>query len=130
MGGHVPISVNPISETLPFANTENVRILAVTGPQRSRFLPNVPTLVESGYKDVSIESWLGLIAPAKMPADTMAALSADLRVALQSPEIIESFAKVGNETAFKTPAEAAVQLKEDMVRWGPVVKASGFVAED
>jgi tripartite-type tricarboxylate transporter receptor subunit TctC len=130
LGGHVPASVNPISEVMPFANTGTLRTLAVTGSQRSRFMPQVPTMVESGYKDVIVQSWLGFIAPAKVPADTIAALSAVLRDATNSPDIIDSFAKVGNETDFKTPAEFAVQVKEEVVRWGPVVKASGFVAED
>src|SRR5438093_833504 len=64
LGGHVPASVNPISESLPFAKSGTLRILAVTGSQRSSFLPDVPTMAEAGYQ-VVVESWLGVFVPAK-----------------------------------------------------------------
>ncbi len=130
LGGHIPVSVNPISETLGFGNAGAIRILAVTGRERSRFLPDVPTMVEQGYKDVVVESWLGLFAPAKTPPDAVAALSAAVRAAVASPDFVEALAKIGNDPAYSPPDEFARTVKADLERWGPVVKASGFVAED
>ncbi len=124
------MSVNPISETLGFGNAGAIRILAVTGPQRSRFLPDVPTMVEQGYKDVVVEAWIGLFAPAKTPPETVAALNSAVRAAIASPDLVDSLAKVGNEPAYSPPDEFARTVKADLVRWGPVVQASGFVAED
>src|SRR5262245_28501887 len=129
LGGHVAASVNPISEILPSAKSGTLRVLAVTGARRSSFLPEVPTMTEAGY-NVVVDSWLGVFVPAKTPADTVAALSAAIADAVKSPQMAESLAKIGNLPAFQTPAEFAAVVKADVARWAPIVKASGFVAED
>jgi tripartite-type tricarboxylate transporter receptor subunit TctC len=129
IGGHVPASVNPISESLPFARSHAVRVLAVTGPERSRFLPDVPTMRESGY-DVVVDSWLGVFLPPKTPAEVVTALSAALHDAVKSKEMVDALDKVGNEPTFETPAKFAEIVKADIDRWGPVVKQSGFVADE
>jgi tripartite-type tricarboxylate transporter receptor subunit TctC len=129
LGGHVAASVNPISEILPSAKSGTLRVLAVSGARRSSFLPEVPTMTEAGY-NVVVESWLGVFVPAKTPADTVAALSAAIADAVKSPQMAESLAKIGNLPAFQTPAEFAAVVKADVARWAPIVKASGFVAED
>jgi tripartite-type tricarboxylate transporter receptor subunit TctC len=128
-GGHVPASVNPIGETFPHAAAGNIRILAVASAERSKFLPNVPTMRESGY-NVSVETWLGVFAPAKTPPEAVRALNAAIGEAVRSPEMIESLARIGNETKFQPPDQFAATVRADLERWGPVVKASGFVAED
>jgi tripartite-type tricarboxylate transporter receptor subunit TctC len=128
-GGHVPASVNPIGETLVHANSGKIRILAVASTERSKFLPNVPTMRESGY-NVVVESWLGAFAPAKTPPDAVRALNAAIGEAVKSREMIDNLAKIGNEPKFELPEQFAANVRADMERWGPVVKASGFVAED
>jgi tripartite-type tricarboxylate transporter receptor subunit TctC len=129
LGGHVPASINPVSESLPFARSGTLRTLAVTGVQRSSFLPDVPTMTEAGYKIV-VDSWLGVFVPAKTPAEIVNALSTAIAEGVKSAPMAESLAKVGNVPAFQTPAEFAAVVKADVARWAPVVKASGFVAED
>ena len=129
IGGPVPAGVNPISESMAQAKAGTIRILAVTGSRRSPFLPDVPTMTEAGY-DVVVESWLGVFVPAKTPAEAVNALSAAIADAAKSPQMIESLAKIGNTTAFQSPAEFAATVKADIARWSPVVKASGFIAED
>lgn len=129
LGGHVPASVNPISEALPFARAGTIRALAATGSKRSTFLPDVPTMRESGY-DVVSDTWLGILAPAKVPAEIISALSTAISEATKSPQMLESLTKIGNEPTFQTPAQFAETIKADIAYWGPVVKASGFVAED
>jgi tripartite-type tricarboxylate transporter receptor subunit TctC len=114
---------------MAFAKAGTIRILAVTGSRRSAFLPEVPTMVEAGY-NVVVESWLGVFVPAKTPADIVGALSAAIGEAVKSSQMIENLAKVGNTTAFQSPQEFAATVKADIARWAPVVKASGFVAED
>src|SRR5262249_26497147 len=93
------------------------------------FLPEVPTMAESGY-NVIVESWLGVFVPAKTPAEVVNALSAAIAEAVKSAPMIDNLAKVGNTATFQTPAEFAATVKADVARWAPVVKASGFVAED
>jgi tripartite-type tricarboxylate transporter receptor subunit TctC len=129
LGGHVPAGVNPISESLPHARAGTLRMLAVTGSRRSPFLPDVPTMREQGY-DVVIDSWLGVFVPVKTPDDAVNALSAAIGEASRSAQMVENLAKVGNEPAFQTPREFAATVKADIARWSPVVKASGFVAEE
>jgi tripartite-type tricarboxylate transporter receptor subunit TctC len=129
LGGHVPASINPITEVLPFARAGSLRTLAVTGSKRSPFLPEVPTMPEAGYNIVR-DSWLGVLGPAKMPAEIVNALSAAIAEAVKAPQMIDSLAKVGNEPKFESPADLAATLRADIASWGPVVKASGFVAED
>lgn len=129
IGGHVPVSINPISESMPSAKAGTIRILAVTGSRRSSFLPEVPTMLEAGY-NVVVESWLGVFVPAKTPTDVVNALSAAIAEAVNSSQMIENLAKLGNTTAFQTPAQFAATVKADVARWAPIVKASGFIAQD
>jgi tripartite-type tricarboxylate transporter receptor subunit TctC len=106
-----------------------VRALAVTGAKRSQFMPDVPTATEAGY-NVVVESWLGVFLPAKAPADIVGALSEAMKTASQSEAMKESLAKFASQSTFQTPEQFTETIKEDIKRWGPVVKASGFVAVD
>ncbi len=128
-GGHVPASVNPIGETLPYAASGMLRILAVASSGRSKFLPDVPTMREQGY-DVVLNTWLGAFAPAKTPEAVVGALNFAIGNAVRSPEMIENLATAGNEPMFQPPDAFAATVKAGITSWGPVVKASGFVAED
>jgi tripartite-type tricarboxylate transporter receptor subunit TctC len=127
LGGHVPASVNPISEAMPHAKTGALRMLAVTGAKRSRFLPEVPTMREQGF-DVVVDSWLGAFAPGRTPAETVRVLGLAINEVARLSDYAESLAKFGNEPALQTPDEFAATVRADLARWGPVVKASGFVA--
>jgi tripartite-type tricarboxylate transporter receptor subunit TctC len=129
LGGHVPASVNPVSEVLEVARSGSIRILAVTGAKRSPFLPDVPTFKETGY-NVVVDSWTGVWLPAHTPDDIVGALSAAMREASQSKEMVEALARFGSEPAFQTPAEFSATIQSEIARWAPVVKASGFVALD
>jgi len=128
-GGHVPASVNPIGEVVGQAASGKLRVLAVTSPDRSPFLPDVPTMREAGY-DVALDTWVGVFGPAHMPREIVLAMNAAIGEAVRSPEMTESLAKMGNGTKFQTPDAFAATVRADMERWGPVVKASGFVAEE
>jgi tripartite-type tricarboxylate transporter receptor subunit TctC len=86
-------------------------------------------MAEAGYQ-VVVESWLGVFVPAKTPADIVDALNAAIAGAAKSSHMIENLAKVGNTTAFQTPTQFASTVRADLARWAPVVKASGFVADD
>jgi len=130
MGGQIPVSVNPIGEILPHAKSGKIRVLATTSAQRTRFLPDTPTMAESGYKDIVIEGWLGFFVSSKTPKATVAKLSNAVREALESEEINARFKKFGNVAAYLNPADTLALLKADIERWGPIVKASGFSAED
>jgi tripartite-type tricarboxylate transporter receptor subunit TctC len=127
LGGHVPASVNPVSEVIAYAKSGSIRILAVTGAERTPFLPDVPTMKEAGY-NVVVESLSAVFLPAKTPDAVVGALSTAMHKAVQSKAMIDSLAKFGTEPAFLTPAEFTAWIKAEVARWGPVVKESGFVA--
>ena len=130
LGGQIPLSVNPVVEVLPYARSGKVRVLATTGAQRSKFLPEVPTLAESGFPQIVIAPWLGFFAPAKTPAATVSRLASAIGEAVKAPETVASFEKFGNEAIAVGPAEFSAALKAEIARWQPIVKASGFTAED
>jgi tripartite-type tricarboxylate transporter receptor subunit TctC len=127
VGGHIPASVNPVSEVIELAKAGSIRILAVTGAERSAFLPGVPTMKEAGY-NVVVESYSGVFLPAKTANEIVDALSGAIREASRSKQMIESLAKFGTEPAYLSAAEFTAWIKAEIARWGPVVKASGFVA--
>jgi tripartite-type tricarboxylate transporter receptor subunit TctC len=129
IGGHIAASVNPISEAMPLAEDGKLRILAVTGSQRSRFYPQAPTIREQGY-DVVLDSWSGIFLPSHTPMETVNALNKIIGDACKMPDIVDDLAKFGNEPGWQPQPEFAARVKADIARWGPVVKASGFVAED
>jgi len=129
VGGHIPMSVNPLSEALPLHQAGTIRSLAVTGARRSQFMPNVPTAKEAGY-DVVVESWLGVFLPAKAPAGVLRALSSAMKNASESQTMKDNLAKFASAATFQTPEQFVETIKSDITRWGPVVKASGFVAVD
>ncbi len=129
IGGHVPASVNPVSEILEFSKSGTVRTLAVTGARRSPFLPDIPTMREAGYS-VIVDSWSGMFLPARAPERVVDALSVAIGQAVKSHQMIENLARAGNAPAFEQPAQFAAIVKADLLRWGPVVKASGFIADD
>ncbi len=129
ISGHVPASVNPVSEVMAFATAGKIRALAVTGERRTPFLPDVPTMKEQGF-NVVVESLSGVYVPAKTPDATVAALNAAIRKAAASKQMIDSLAKFGTEPASMTTAEFTAWIKDEIARWRPVVKASGFKALD
>lgn len=130
LGGQVPVSFNVVSEVMPHIRSGKLRSLGVTSGQRWPALPEVPTLAEQGYPDIVLVEWLGWFMPAKVPADTVQRLNAAVREALQAPDMVEVVAKLGLRQRLSTPAEFAAMVKADVERWGPIVKATGFTAEE
>jgi tripartite-type tricarboxylate transporter receptor subunit TctC len=130
MGGQIPVSINPISELLPHLQGGRVRALAVTSPQRSKFLPDVPTMGESGFPEIVINPWLGFFAPARTPPDIVKRLANGIADASAFGDSQRSFIKMGMEPVAMTPVGFAAVVKDDLERWRPIVKASGFTAED
>ncbi len=130
MGGQVACVFSTLGECLPRLSTGRLRALATTGAKRSRFLPDVPTMVELGYKDVVSEPWLGLFMPANTPKAIVARTSALVNDALKLPAVREAYAKQGSEPLQSTPESTTALLKTDLAKWGAIVKASGFTAEE
>jgi tripartite-type tricarboxylate transporter receptor subunit TctC len=130
MGGQIASSINVISEITPLLPTGKVRVLAVSGKARSRFLPDIPTFAEAGFDGAPFEAWFGLFVPAKTPDSVVKALNAAAVQGFKSADARDALAKLSFEVAATTPEEASAIVRADLDRWGPVVKESGFSADD
>ena len=129
MGGQVAAASAPLGEFLQHLPTGRVRLIASSGPTRSRFAPTVPTFAEQGFRDIVFDEWYALYLPARTPAATVERLSQAIRAILAMPEVVEGLAQMGLESKGSTPAELAALLKRDTERWAPLVKTIGFTAE-
>jgi tripartite-type tricarboxylate transporter receptor subunit TctC len=131
LGGHVPCYFSPFgNEAIARHKSGEARVLAVTGAARTKALPDVSTFAEAGFKDIVIEEWFGLFAPAKTRPDTLAMLEQALRVALQSREFVEFLANYQSEPQICTPAEFTARIRSELDGWAPIVQASGFTADE
>jgi len=130
MGGQIPASINVLSEVIPQLATGKLRVLATSGAKRSTFLPDVPTFVEAGFKDVAAQEVYGIFVPSKTPADVVARLYAVVSEIARANDFAAAIAKLSYEPADETPAAFAKTVQSELTRWGPVVKASGFTSEE
>jgi len=130
LGGQVPASINPVAEVLPHLGSGKLRVLATTGPARSRFLPEAPTLREAGYHDVVVQSWIAVFAPAGTAEAAVAGMEKSIAEALKTDAVAEGFAKFGIVVTPMARQRVAAILRDDLRRWAGVVKASGFVIEE
>ena len=130
IGGQIPMSINVPAAQLPHIPSGRLRVLATTGPKRAPELPEVPTMVESGFPDIKTSDWFGAFVPAKTPAPVVAKIQNALRDALASKEVQEGFVKLGLTPSFVPSGEFAGRIKEETDRWAAVVKETGFTPED
>jgi tripartite-type tricarboxylate transporter receptor subunit TctC len=130
LGGRIAAAITPIDATLPHVLSGKVRALTTTGPQRSPFLPDVPTIKEVGYPSLEFVDWMGVFVPAKTSAETVRNLNNAIHEALKKEEIKAAIAQISYEVATVSGTDFARVIKSDFERWGPIVKASGYKPED
>jgi len=110
---------------LAFAKDSRIRLLGVTSPKRSKYLPDLPTLAESGLPGYQFDSWFGLLGPAAVPAEQANRINAAVSKLLKDPAILERLDKQGIEPRDMSNADFGKLLAADYVRMAQVVKASG-----
>jgi tripartite-type tricarboxylate transporter receptor subunit TctC len=130
MGGQIPVSINAVGEALPMLQSGRLRVLGTFGPKRNPFMPTVPNMVESGFKDVVSEAWLAFLLPARTPADVVSRLGAAINQATESQELKDRFARFGMEAVTGNAQQLAALIESDTRRWAPIVRAVGFKAEE
>jgi len=128
IGGQVPLMVDTASETIEHHKTGKVRILAVTGEQRNRALPEVPTLKEQGIA-MAADAFFGLYGPPGMAAADVARIDRAVAEALNAPDVQERIYGFGLVPSHAPAAQLASTQAEHLRKWEAPIKASGFKAE-
>ena len=125
ISGQVELYMSSVPTLIGQIKQGKLRALAVTSASRVDDLPNVPTINESGYKGFDAVTWFGLLAPAGTPKDVVARLNAEFNKALKQPELAKRLSDEGADPAGGTPEQFAALIKDEIPRWGKVVKDSG-----
>jgi tripartite-type tricarboxylate transporter receptor subunit TctC len=129
LGGRIDMNFGTTATLLPLIQQGKVRALAVTTQKRSKDLPGVPTMIESGLPQLALIFSAGLLAPAGTPGEIIFRLNTEINEAMRAPELEASMAKLGFEPQIWSPQEYAAFLAEEARRWPPIVKAAGVKAE-
>lgn len=128
LGGQIPVVIDTPLETIEHHRAGKLRIVAVTGEQRTKSLPDVPTLKESGIP-IAADAFFGLYGPPGLPADVSARVSRAVADALKAPDVSDKIYSLGLAPAYGNGDELAITQAAHLKRWEAPVKASGFKAE-
>ena len=129
MAGHVDMLFASILETSGYVKTGKLRALAVTSPQRSPAMPDVPTLAEIGVPNAESGSWVALLAPAGTPQALVDKIAADVKEAVATEDMRKALIAQGATPRGSTPAELQKTIDADKLRYGQVIQAGGVKVE-
>jgi tripartite-type tricarboxylate transporter receptor subunit TctC len=125
IAGHIPAASTTLSTAAGQIHAGKARALAISTAQRLPDYPNVPTYAELGYKDLVAVIWFSLSGPARLPADIVQRLNAEVRKALEAPDVRQRLRPEGIEPGRLDAREFQAFVESEVRRWAPVVKASG-----
>ena len=120
----------PLGSSLGLVRSGELRALATTGPRRSSFLPDVPTVAEAGYPTLEDLTWFGFFLPAKTPADIAKRLNSAIQEALRTDEVKSGMAKLSVEIDAISMDNFAQLIASESERWKAIVRATGFTPTD
>ena len=129
IGGQIPILFDTVVSAMPQIKSGKIKAIAVTTPQRSAFLPDVPTVAEAGYPDVSMDTWIAVFAPKRVPADVVATLNAALSKALQDPDTQAQLRASGFDPTPMDAASVARVIEEETPRFAEIAQRAGIKAQ-
>jgi tripartite-type tricarboxylate transporter receptor subunit TctC len=125
VAGQVSLYFGNLSEVLPHANANRIRVIAVSGEKRATQLPKVPTVAESGYPGFRTVTWNGIAAPAKTPQAVVERIAREMRLGLNDGGFTGKLQGIGVDAICNTPEEFAKTLKADAAMWAEAVRISG-----
>src|SRR5215471_18025302 len=128
VAGQVQMTFEGTSVLLPLIQSGKLRALATTSSKRIPELPDLPTMVESGFPGFVSTSWTGLLAPARTPREVIERLNGQVNEGLKSAELKSALAKLSNQPLGGTPQDFTDLIKSDIGKWAPIVKALGLKA--
>jgi tripartite-type tricarboxylate transporter receptor subunit TctC len=129
LGGHVPVMFDSMIAIMPHIKSGKVKVIAVSGAERSKLLPNVPTFAESGYPGLVSYAWYGFFAPAGTPKPIINKLNAETLKIMKEPEFQRILADTGSDFVGDTPEHFAEFVKAESQKWSRVVKESGATVD-
>ncbi|HRO58811.1 MAG TPA: tripartite tricarboxylate transporter substrate binding protein [Burkholderiaceae bacterium] len=130
LGGQVPVSVeSSLTSAVPNVLSGKLKAIAITSATRSPLLPDVPTVAEQGFPGFDVPTWMGVIGPAGVPQQVVAALNRALAEGLEAPDVIDRFAKIGAEPKPTSPEEFAEYIASENARWARVIRDAGIKVE-
>ena len=125
IGGHVSIYFSSLPPAIGLVQDGKVRALAVTGPERSKIFPDLPTVAEAGLPGYAAVLHYGIVAPAGTPRPVVDKLAGALRTAIAAPDVQQRIAADGAEVMGMTPDEYAADIDREEAKWSDIVRRSG-----
>jgi tripartite-type tricarboxylate transporter receptor subunit TctC len=125
LGGQTQMTIDGLTGLYPLIRDGKVRPLAVARPERWPQLPEVPTMVESGFPDFVIDAWTGVVAPAGTPGEIITRLNAAINAGLASDDAKANLARFSAIAKIGTPQDFAAFLADEMPKWADIVKLAG-----
>ncbi len=129
LGGQIQYLFSPLQNALQQIQQGRVRALGVASAQRSTHLPNVPTFIELGYKEMDLVHWFAVLAPANVPPATVQKLYAAFSKIGNQADTKDKLTHLGFETRFTNPAETMDFMRSELVRWARVAAYAGIQPE-
>jgi tripartite-type tricarboxylate transporter receptor subunit TctC len=126
LAGHIPLAFASAASIQGYLKSGKLVPIGVPSGKRSPQYPDVPTFAESGVPNFDINSWVGLVAPAKTPAPIVQRLNAELNAALNDPTVREKLAASGIGASPGTATAFGEVIRNELALYGPVVKAAGI----
>jgi tripartite-type tricarboxylate transporter receptor subunit TctC len=130
MRGDVDVSFEFYAAVHGFLGSQKMVALASTGEKRTAYLPNVPTVIESGVKDCDVASWNGLSVPAATPKAVIDTLNGAMKAVIPDPDIQAKAQVVGMAMRWSTPEDMTARMKSDIAKWGAVIAKAGIPKQD
>jgi len=129
MSGEVEMNFENSLIVVPHIKAGKVRALAVTGAQRSRLMPELPTIAEGGLPGYNASGWYGFIVPAAVPKEIVARLATEISRILRMPDVIERLSGQGAEPVGDSPAQFAAFIRAEIEKWTRLVKTANMKAD-
>ena len=129
VSGEVQLGFNNILAVLPHVNSNRLKAIAVTSRKRAHTMPNLPTLEEAGVPGYEATSWNGIFAPAKTPRPIIDKLHVAVVKILNTPDVREKLVAAGSDPVGSTPDEFHAYVKQELARWGKVVRDNNIRVE-
>ena len=129
LGGSIPLVYTAVAGAHGHVKSGKLKAIGVSSAQRTSALPDVPTFIEGGVPDFVVNSWVGLLAPARTPAAIVKRLNTELNAVLADPAAREKLATLGIDPTPGTPEQFGDEMRRDLARYGAVVRAAGIKIE-